>query len=240
MHLHLSAVRFAALLSLLAAQGGALASAQTTVREIWGAANGYEYGASITPTSDVNSDGTADFLVGSPGWLGGRGGVSIVSGRHLRYGVNPISVMLLDIQNGLSPAMWEVGASVASIGNLGFNSQDEIVIGGPGSGPGYIACISPAASSVPLTTIVGEGAGDRFGAALAATGDVNLDGYVDVLVGAPLHDGYGADAGTAYLISGRYLALQTGAVTIQKFSALADGGQTGQDRKSTRLNSSHT
>lgn len=217
--------RLAAGLAALACSS-TLAGAQTTVREVWGTANGYEYGASIAPTADLNADGISDFLVGTPGWMTGHGGVSLVSGRYLRYGYQPISLASYDVSHGLPSSMFEAGDCVASIGDIAGDTRPELVIGAPGGGPGWIACINPV-STVPIASVFGEASGDRFGDALAATGDVNLDGYEDVLVGAPLHDGFGTDAGAAYLISGKLLATQTGVATLNKFAALADGGQTG-------------
>ena len=55
-----------------------------------------------------------------------------------------------------------------------------------------------------LLTVDGEAAGDQFGAAVGAAGDVDRDGRADLIVGAPCHDGpAGVDAGKAYVVSGR-------------------------------------
>ncbi|HEY2953957.1 MAG TPA: FlgD immunoglobulin-like domain containing protein [Candidatus Eisenbacteria bacterium] len=54
-------------------------------------------------------------------------------------------------------------------------------------------------------TLVGEAAGDQFGSALAGKGDMDGDAAQDLLVGAPLNDAGGADAGRAYAYSGAVL-----------------------------------
>ena len=48
----------------------------------------------------------------------------------------------------------------------------------------------------------GEGADDRSGISVAVAGDVNGDGFDDVLIGARFNDEGGSDAGQVYLILG--------------------------------------
>ena len=56
---------------------------------------------------------------------------------------------------------------------------------------------------------MGAAATDRSGYSVGAAGDVNGDGVDDIIIGAPLADPpNGADAGIAYVIFGRSLALQ--------------------------------
>src|SRR4030095_4743874 len=54
-----------------------------------------------------------------------------------------------------------------------------------------------------LLTLTGSGPGDSFGASVAAAGDVNNDGTVDLIVGAPNDGTAGPDAGGAYVFSGK-------------------------------------
>jgi hypothetical protein len=51
-------------------------------------------------------------------------------------------------------------------------------------------------------TLQGAAAGDYAGAAVAAAGDVDGDGYGDLLIGAPRADSGGSNAGDAYLLFG--------------------------------------
>ncbi len=51
--------------------------------------------------------------------------------------------------------------------------------------------------------IQGDAAGDRAGADLSSAGDVNGDGYDDLIIGAELNDLGGNNAGAAYVIFGR-------------------------------------
>jgi hypothetical protein len=58
---------------------------------------------------------------------------------------------------------------------------------------------NPNASNANVT-IYGSNAGDLFGWSVADAGDVNNDGYDDIIIGAP---GWGADRGRAYIFHGR-------------------------------------
>lgn len=52
-------------------------------------------------------------------------------------------------------------------------------------------------------SFLGEHAGDTAGDILSIVGDVNLDGFDDIVVGAMHCDQAGADAGKLYLVMGR-------------------------------------
>ena len=52
-------------------------------------------------------------------------------------------------------------------------------------------------------SFVGEDANDQAGNSVASAGDVNGDGYSDILIGAPSNDQGGEDSGQTYLILGR-------------------------------------
>src|SRR6185436_20552004 len=54
-----------------------------------------------------------------------------------------------------------------------------------------------------IYTFNGVGIGDRLGESVAGAGDLNADGYADIIAGAPLNDQNGANAGMARVWSGR-------------------------------------
>ena len=66
-----------------------------------------------------------------------------------------------------------------------------------------IVAVSPAQSQFSSYYVfTGEAAGDWFGESVSGAGDVNNDGYDDVIVGARNNDAGGTDAGRAYVYSG--------------------------------------
>jgi hypothetical protein len=60
----------------------------------------------------------------------------------------------------------------------------------------------PSAASRLQTTLTGTAAGNQLAASMASAGDVNGDGYPDLIVGEILNDVAGADAGRAYILYG--------------------------------------
>ncbi|HYR69368.1 MAG TPA: integrin alpha, partial [Candidatus Dormibacteraeota bacterium] len=65
-----------------------------------------------------------------------------------------------------------------------------------------LAGCSGSASARTLVTLVGATPGDTFGGAVAAAGDLNGDGFADLIVGAYQCDAGGLDAGRAYVYYG--------------------------------------
>jgi hypothetical protein len=71
---------------------------------------------------------------------------------------------------------------------------------GPATGRVYI---HSGADGRRLYTFTGEGPGDGFGIGSADVGDVNKDGFADLLIGAWQHAGAASSGGKVYLYSGK-------------------------------------
>ncbi|MCA9726983.1 MAG: FG-GAP repeat protein, partial [Candidatus Eisenbacteria bacterium] len=71
--------------------------------------------------------------------------------------------------------------------------------------------------AAPAWTVSGPNAGDAFGSAVASAGDLNADGYADVIIGAPGADGT-AQYGRAYA----YLGSASGLATAPAWSVTGD------------------
>jgi hypothetical protein len=102
-----------------------------------------------------------------------------------------------------------LGNHAANAGDVNGDGYDDWVVGaflsdvgGPDAGQALVFFGGPGADAVADVTLTGEAAGDNFGFTVAGPGDVNGDGYDDVLVGAFINDAAGADAGRAYLFYG--------------------------------------
>jgi hypothetical protein len=88
----------------------------------------------------------------------------------------------------------DVAAGAPSQGSVGAEYGTVFVFHGTSSG-------IPAAPTVALPAPTGQhGAG--FGAAVAVAGDLDADGFADIIIGAPYQDGAAADEGHAFVYHG--------------------------------------
>lgn len=71
-----------------------------------------------------------------------------------------------------------------------------------------------SASLSDLVELTGESESDLAGYSVAAAGDVNGDGYDDILVGSPYDDDAGANAGAAYVIFGQAADLTSQSLAV--------------------------
>jgi len=168
-------------------------------------------GYCVAPAGDVNADGYDDILVGAPGYTAGES----AEGRVYCFLGSATGI------SGVSPWRYEsneasaqFGKSVAMAGDVDADTYGDIIVGAPyatssgglaGAGRAYIFRGSATGlSTTPAWTREGEGVADYFGRSVAAAGDVNCDGYADIIVGAPYVDGGTglANAGRAYVFHG--------------------------------------
>ena len=73
---------------------------------------------------------------------------------------------------------------------------------GTDAGRAYIYFGGSNMNSTADVIMTGEAAGDWFGISVSTAGDVNGDGFSDMIVGAWQNDAGGTDAGRAYIYFG--------------------------------------
>jgi hypothetical protein len=162
--------------------------------------DGY-FGAVVAPAGDVNADGYADLLVGSP----------LYSNGHASEGA---AWLYLGSATGLPAAPdwtyerdWagaELGSSVAAVGDVNEDGYGDVAVGMPGANGGYVYLFHGSAaglSTAPDWSRWTSQGSARFGSSVAAV-DVDGDGYVDLVVGADSWDGGETDEGAAFLWRG--------------------------------------
>jgi hypothetical protein len=174
------------------------------------------YGHSVAGAGDVNGDGYADIVVGAYGYVGGA-----EKGKaYVYYG------------SGYAPSSseaWsdhgtyvhdEFGWTVASAGDVNADGYSDVIVSAPGyPGPSekgrvylYLGS-ADGLETTPARNIDGENDGDRFGNSIAAAGDVNGDGYADIIVGTEEYDDAPtSNVGKAYVYYGSASGLETTAV----------------------------
>jgi hypothetical protein len=187
-----------------------------------GAAIADEFGEAVAGAGDTNGDGFADMVIGAPL----RDGTATNSGSAYWYFGGPMlsSTSTPLVLNGFA-ADDNFGFSVSSAGDVNRDGYADVVVGAflagtldNGSATLYLGGVSP--SSTPAATYTGETlpqSGDQFGIAVSGAGDVNRDGYDDVIAGAYHNDACcglaGGDAGRAYLFLGSSPPTSRGAAT---------------------------
>ncbi len=147
---------------------------------------------------DVNNDGYADVIIGIPhradSWNG-----------RVRVYDQKNNQVLLEVTGDAQHDFF--GVAVDGAGDVNNDGYDDVIVGAPyndnnGWSAGQAKVFSGQDGSI-LYTWHGEHNLDFFGYTVSRAGDVNGDGYADLLVGAPRSDVDGQeDAGTVYLFSG--------------------------------------
>jgi len=101
------------------------------------------------------------------------------------------------------------GGAVAAAGDLNGDGFGDVVgggyqcdAGGLDAGRAYVYYGGRAVDAKPDLYLTGEAAGDLFGVSVASAGDVNRDGFPDLIVGAHENDAFGANSGRAYIYFG--------------------------------------
>jgi len=184
-------------------------------------------GFSVSSAGDFNGDGWDDLLVGAP--LADPGGVAAAGETYLVFGPpdlwtqegNWLPLGSLDGSIGFRldgvHAGGESGTSVRWAGDINGDGLDDLIIGAGLAdlvGEAYVVFGStgPFAAAFDLSSLDGSNGfavrgatvEDNFGVAVSSAGDVNGDGYEDLILGAPGHDPSGRDyAGTAYVVFGK-------------------------------------
>jgi hypothetical protein len=179
----------------------------------WGSSLGALAGSALDCSHDATGDGLADLWIGAPyanGTSSGEGAVYLVAG-----GTNgPGSSGDLDdaataTLRGDSAEAW-LGTSIAT--GL-FDGEVALAAGAPGaSGSGDTATSTGEVlvwrggdfENGPDLRIRGAEEGDRFGASVAF-GDVDGDGFDDLLVGAPHHNPDPTDSDAAFQSGALYV-----------------------------------
>ena len=155
------------------------------------------FGNSVSGAGDVNGDGTPDMIVGAR--LDDNNGSGSGSARVFS-GIDGSVLYNFDGDNEGD----RFGTSVSGAGDVNADGFADLIVGAPSvsssNGRGYARVLSGSDGSV-LYNFNG-GSGDLFGISVSGAGDVNADGFADLIVGAIHDDNNGINSGNVRILSG--------------------------------------
>jgi hypothetical protein len=170
---------------------------------------GAEYGTSVATAGDVDGDGYSDVIIGVPnydGGLAGQGQAYVYHGsREGLYGFP-------DWYKGIGQAGAHFGHSVATAGDVNGDGFADVIIGAPDytgntgheeeGGTWVYHGSQNGLEDTASTHDEGNQAGAHFGWSVATAGDVNSDGYADIIVGALLYQNGEPEEGRVWVWHG--------------------------------------
>jgi hypothetical protein len=166
-----------------------------------------QFGTSVGTAGDVNGDGFADVIVGAPFYTRGQEKEGAAS---VYYG-SPDGLSLIPNWVGDSnQANANYGVSVGTAGDVNRDGFDDVIVGAHTYDNGHenegaAAVYHGSATGLSLVpNWLGEGdqMSSGFGSSVSTAGDVNGDGYDDVIVGAPEYNVGPVDGGAAFVYHG--------------------------------------
>jgi hypothetical protein len=169
--------------------GTAIGISTTPAAILEGNQAGSRFGWSVACAGDVNVDGYADVLVGAPFYDKGEtdeGVAMVFQGSRNGLSLVPASTIESNQANA-----W-LGFSVAPAGDLNNDAYSDIVVGAYGydngqTDEGVILTYhgSPKGIVAADATMLTDEDGSNIGEVLSPAGDVNGDGFSDIIVGSP-------------------------------------------------------
>lgn len=146
---------------------------------------GSKFGFNIATAGDINGDGYSDVLVGAPSY-DSRGAVFVYMGSPNGLATTPALTLSGPAENS------QFGTSVGTAGDVNDDGFSDVIIGtvvspeagAPSIGSAYVYLGSAVGlSSIPANMLAGTEAGYFGTSSVSGVGDVNGDGFSDVMIG---------------------------------------------------------
>ena len=174
-----------------------------------GLAMGDRFGHSVAAIGDQNADGYGDCAVGAPYGSGGYGTITV-------YGGAPVGPPYVLMNIGGTSAGLHAGVTVRSAGDVDGDGIEEVAVATDANDLWIYTRGGIARADAP--TVLAPTPYGQFGFSLGGPGDLNGDGFSDVLGGAPERTS-GTHTGGFYVYNGAATGLNLVPATVSSGSA---------------------
>jgi hypothetical protein len=184
-----------------------------------------EFGYSVSEAGDVNGDGFSDVIIGAYNYAS-------LGATYIFFGGTNMNNSADVIMTGSSDTYY-FGYSVSNAGDLNKDGYSDVIVGTLHSlGNAYIYYGGASMNNIKDVTLTGESADNFFGSSVSTAGDLNGDGFSDVIVGAY---GFNLNTGRAYIFYGSPImdnvsdVKMTGESINNYFGSVTDAGDVNGD-----------
>ncbi len=186
---------------------------------------GANTGYSVACAGDLDNDGFSDVIIGAPFYDNGHNDEGIAQ----VFKSNGTTLVLLAWSSEGNQTEAHLGFSVATAGDVNGDGYSDILVGAykynnAFSNDGRVYAYYSTSTTYPSTpswTKNGTQLGEYFGYSVSTAGDINGDGYSDVIIGSPLFENGQTDEGSVYV----YRGSSSGLLASHNF--YVEGKQTG-------------
>jgi len=181
------------------------------------------FGFSVAGAGDVNGDGYDDVIVGAWRYDAGEVGEGAAFVFHgSATGIADATPATANTRIESDQAGAELGENVGGAGDVNGDGYDDVIVGayhydagetGEGAAFVFYGSATGIADGTPATAqtrLESDQAGAEMGVNVGGAGDVNGDGYDDVIVGAWHYDAGETDEGAAFIFHGSAAGIANG------------------------------
>jgi hypothetical protein len=173
--------------------------------------NDASFGISVSGAGDVNGDGFSDIIVGAEDYENGQtteGAAFVYLGSA--SGINTTFDKMVESNQTYA----SMGNSVSGAGDVNGDGYSDVIVGAEnydfGKGAAFVYLGSASGINTTAASIIQSNQQSaHLGRSVSGAGDVNGDGFADVIVGADYYDNGQTDEGAAFIYHGSSSGIDT-------------------------------